>query len=62
MMEMNKRMNNHKLKKYCTEYIRNCAILNHLNKIDAPWGMRRTITRELEHLEEEMLKELKKEE
>lgn len=47
-----------KFKDYCRDYVRYSAILEHLNKIDASWGERRQVVRELERLRELMKNEL----
>ena len=47
-----------KFKDYCRDYVRYSAILEHLNKIDASWGERRQVVRELEKLRGQMKKEL----
>ena len=47
-----------KFKDYCRNYVRYSAILEHLNKIDASWGGRRQVVRELERLRELMKNEL----
>ena len=51
-------MDEAKFKDYCREYVRYSAILEHLNLIDASWGERRQVVRELEKLREKMKKEL----
>ena len=51
-------MKESKFKKYCHDYIRYSAILEHLNNTDASWGQRREVVRKLDELKNCMSREL----
>ena len=51
-------MNESKFKKYCHDYIRYSAILEHLKCTDASWGQRREVVRKLDELKNCMSREL----